>query len=411
MPKQYNGISDLLEQNKQEEIKKEQLKKRKEDLNYYKQKKEEEKLLKFEERNEHIKSLDYVKDLKGMFCDDLPISIEDRRLNFLDALDQIEQMNAIQGIKKGQTLSMSRDWKNKLKRLGNKMFDYLEQLDKPGTVYSYENQDKLLQGLLNSQFKNEKGNENADATLEQYKELYTQINLIENLIYDENMNYTSSLNTRAELQYLDEYSKSIAVSGDGSRAKAFEENDVMKIVDFIEKKNKGDYRNSPDAHIVAILGIEFGMRRSTIEKLTINDIDVKNGIIRVPVEKNKSGVSYIAKPISEEINGILGQIVQRSYEKNYEKTDNNGEIKIIGSSKSNQYKEFDRLLDKVGLKDKYKDNKFHALRRYFGQTMYDIYRNGEFYDNKRGAKYIVNELLGHNKSELKNLDSYVQRMW
>lgn len=161
MPKQYNGISDLLEQNKQEEIKKEQLKKRKEDLNYYKQKKEEEKLLKFEERNEHIKSLDYVKDLKGMFCDDLPISIEDRRLNFLDALDQIEQMNAIQGIKKGQTLSMSRDWKNKLKRLGNKMFDYLEQLDKPGTVYSYENQDKLLQGLLNSQFKNEKGRANS----------------------------------------------------------------------------------------------------------------------------------------------------------------------------------------------------------------------------------------------------------
>lgn len=373
-----------------------------------------------DERNKekfNARSYDFVnhnsnKEIKGYFKDSAPESVSDRRMNLLEMIDLIDQNNKFHD-KKDQPMQMSKDWKKKLRNFGNKICDYMEQLGCTGALTdNIVNDNTFMQGFLNSQFKKSDGiTDNKDETIEQYKELITQINLIETLAYDENIDYVSNVYTRKELEDTDEYIKSAEVNESKEPAKAFEPEDYKKVLDYIYEKNKGDFSKSPEAHIMAILGGEFGMRRATIEKLTVNDIDVARGIIKVPAEKNKSGVSYEAIPITGELPGFLQGIVKRAYEKNHNKRDENNEIKLITSRKSNQYKEFDRLLRNTGLEEKYKDNRFHALRRYFGQQAWNEYRETSCSDNKRKAEYIVNELLGHNKRELKNLDAYISNKW
>ena len=353
-----------------------------------------------------------------MFKDECPQSFTDRLLNVLEAVKVLEEKRDNKEIRKGEVMSVSPDWAKKINRLATQVFSYFEQIGKSPSLIDNDLKETDLQGLFNTQFTKTTGKNvgeaNTDGTLAQYKDIYQQINLIENLIYDTNIDYTSNVRTRKELQEIDEYKK-VKVAGDGSRAKPMKTEDVNKINDYILKKNKDDFTKSPDTHVLAYLINQFGMRRSTVAKLTINDIDVKNGVIHVPRSKNKSNVAYKSIPLDDDvvnINKYLGQIVQRALERNYNKLDKAGEIPLITCSKSNQYKEYDRLLKNAGVDlEEYKDNKFHAPRRHYGQSMYDEYRGGKFYYDKRGCKYKVNELLGHNVTEIRNLTSYVQNMW
>ena len=286
----------------------------------------------------------------------------------------------------------------------------MEQTGKDASIYADLGKESL-QGLLMTQFNKDSGGANEDKTIDGYLAMYQTINVIESLIYDTDLDYSSQVKTRAELTDIDEYKKTVVTKGDNTRAKAFKPEHIEKMNNYIMDKCNGDLTKAPEAHIIAILASEFGMRRSTIEKLTINDIDTKNGVINVPSYKNKSGVSYISKPLSSDVNKMLGQIVERAMLKNYNKLNDDGEIKLISSTKSNQYKELDRLLKNVGLLEEYRDNKFHAMRRYFGQSAWNALRDGEYRDDKLGCKYEINEWLGHSKKELKNLDAYVSDMY
>lgn len=407
---------EIQEYERKKAIESEKATDRKEQLKYIKENWDFRDSESFKERTEKLKNIDYLEEIKGMFKNDAPTSFDDRLMNVIEVVKILEEKSKRKDIKKGQDFSVSPDWAKKLNRLAPKMFDYLENIGKSASIVDNDLKAKDLQGFFNTQFVKTTGKKvgeaNSDGTLSQYKDIYQQINQIENLIYDVNIDYSSNLRTRAELQELDEY-KRVKVAGDGSRAKSMKESDIDKMNEYILKRNKDDFTKSPEAHVLAFLVNQFGMRRSTVVRLTIKDIDVKNGVIHVPKHKNKSNVSYTAIPLDDNINKYLGQIVQRAMEKNFNKLDDKGEIPLLTSSKSNQYKEYDRLLNNAGIDlEEYKDNKFHAARRHYGQAMWDRYRaTSDFFDDKRGCKYKVNELLGHNAKEIRNLDSYVANMY
>lgn len=404
------NVDDVIafENNKRE--KEEKAKKRKEDVEYYKKRMNKKKTKNFENRLDRAKEAEYLKPLLGLYKNDVPTTIEERRSNVLDALLVLQEINAVNDLKLGDSLRMTNSYRSKLKNAATRMFDFMERTGKDASIYADQGKESL-QGLLMTQFNKEGGGANEDKSIDGYLAMYQTINVIESLIYDTDLDYSSQVKTRAELIDIDEYKKTVIKKGDNTRAKAFKQEDIQKMNDYIMDKCKGDLTKAPEAHIMALLTSEFGMRRSTVAQLTINDIDTKNGVINVPSYKNKSGVSYTARALSSDVNQLLGQIVERAMLKNYNKLDDSGEIKLITSSKSNQYKEFDRLLKKVGLLEEYRDNKFHACRRYFGQAAWDILRGGEYKDDKRGCKYEVNEWLGHSKKELSNLDSYVSDMY
>ena len=404
------NVDDVIafENNKRE--KEEKAKKRKEDVEYYKKRMNKKKTKNFENRLDKAKEADYLNPLRGLCKADIPEDMDARRANFMEALSVLQEINSVNELKLGDSLRMTNSYKNKLKNAATRMYDYMEQTGKDASIYADLGKESL-QGLLMTQFNKDSGGANEDKTIDGYLAMYQTINVIESLIYDTDLDYSSQVKTRAELTDIDEYKKTVVTKGDNTRAKAFKPEHIEKMNNYIMDKCNGDLTKAPEAHIIAILASEFGMRRSTIEKLTINDIDTKNGVINVPSYKNKSGVSYISKPLSSDVNKMLGQIVERAMLKNYNKLNDDGEIKLISSTKSNQYKELDRLLKNVGLLEEYRDNKFHAMRRYFGQSAWNALRDGEYRDDKLGCKYEINEWLGHSKKELKNLDAYVSDMY
>lgn len=404
------NIDDVLAFEKNKKIKEEKARKRKEDVEYYKKRMNKKKTKNFENRLDKAKEADYLSPLRGLCKEDIPVDMDARRANVMEALSVLQEINAVNDLKLGDSLRMTSSYKGKLKNAANRMFDYMEHTGKDASIYTDLGKESL-QGLLMTQFNKENGAANEDKSIEGYLAMYQTINVIESLIYDIDLDYTSNVKTRSELKDIDEYKESIVTKGDNTRAKAFKPEHIEKMNNYIMDKCNGNLVKAPEAHIIAILTSEFGMRRSTIEKLTINDIDTKNGVVNVPSYKNKSGVSYTSKPLSSDMNKLLGQIVERAMLKNHSKLDENGEIRLITSTKSNQYKELDRLLKNLGLLEEYRDNKFHAMRRYFGQSAWNALRSGEYKDDKLGCKYEINEWLGHSKKELKNLDAYVSDMY
>lgn len=421
--KTYNSISEFLEHEKEKEIKVASAHAKNEHLKYLKEKYRQDNEEKFFERVERVLESEALSDLRGCMKNYLPSNIEERRANLYEAINYLVEKTKSKQLGKGDDLQISPSWKRKVEANVDDFMSYLELTGREGIIYSEGEQEigaSDLQGLMNKQFKNKKDptKDNEDDTIKRKRDGYRNINLIENLIYDIKIDYTSNLKTRKEMQDLEEYTQKIVVNGDRATAKPLKESDVIKIDNYIRIKNKGDFKNSPESHILHILTTKFGMRRGTAELITVNDIDVKNGIINVPAWKNpKGGCGYTTKAIDEEMTMILGQIVQRSYERNYNKLDEKGEIRLITSRKSNQYKENDRLWQRAGVDlSNYHGNKFHAGRRYYGQAFYDhlrtnIYNKGNEKEDIRRTRREVNELLGHNRRQLKNLDDYVTNSW
>ena len=410
----YNGVSDFLEKEAEKEEKKKKLSKKQEAIKVYKEKMNNHMQMNYYSLLNEADTKDYLQELKGLYESKAPASFNDRRLNLFDAIDILYEKTKSGDIEVGEIFRTSADWRKKMRRFTNNLIDYMENTANSSSIYEEMDSD-FLQGLLNSQFINEKTGEfNKDETIEQYQTLYTTINRLENLIYNNKQDYSSTSKTRKQLEELDEYKKEVNMQkGEGTMSsKPIEKEDAEKIQEFIWSKNNGNLRNAPETHIVTILSLQYGLRRSTITKLTINDIDAKNGVILVPASKNKGGVDYTALPLDDTGKNALKQIVQRSMEKNYNKLDKYGQIRIVCGKKTGHHDEFnERILAKLGLKDKYKGVGFHGCRRYYGQSQWDNLREGEFADDKRGCQYEVNWRLGHSAKELKNLDSYVQNMW
>ena len=421
----FGSVSELLEYEKEKELRVANQKAKNERLRIEKEQIRLRNAEKFEERIINIKNQESVKDIKGFLKNYLPTSLEERRANLYEAINLLVEKTKKKDIGAGDELQIAQSWKRKVEAKVDEFIDYLELTGRDGIIYGNGEEEigpSDLQGLMNKNFKNKRtGGDNEDDTIKRSRDTYMKINLIENLIYDINIDYTSNLKTRKDLVDLEEYAEKIVVDGDGNKAKPFDESDVEKMTNYILLKNKGDFRKSPEAHLMHIFTTNFGLRRDTAAKLTINDIDVKNGVLHIPAWKNPKGnVDYTALPLNEDVTRMLGQIVERALEKNYNRLDEKGEVKIFKSSRSNQYKEYGRLMKNAGVDlEKYENNKFHGGRRYYGQAFYDKLRQGKYANDKQGsetelimkAKRDVNETLGHNRKQLKNLDEYVPNCW
>lgn len=409
----YDGISDFLGKESETERQEKKLTKKQQEIKAYKKKMDSRMQNNYYALVKEAEGKNYLQDIKGLYESEVPVTFDDRRLNLLDAIDVLYNKTKSGEIEDGQLFRTSADWRKKLKRFTHNLMDYMENTSNSASIYEAMDSN-FIQGLINSQFINEKtGDYNRDETIKQYQTLYTTLNRIENLIYNNDQDYSSTVKTREQLEQLDEYKKEInSQKNEGTmKDKPFEKEDAEKIQEFIWEKNNGNLKNAPETDIVTILSLQFGLRKSTIDKLTINDIDAKNGVILVPASKNKSAVDYTAYPLDDTGKDALKQIMQRSMERNYNKLDKYGEIRLVVSTKSNHYKELDKMLDKLGMKEKYKGVGFHGGRRYYGQSVWDELRNGEYSGDKKGARYEVNWRLGHNLKEMKNLDNYVQQMW
>ena len=115
--------------------------------------------------------------------EDIPVDMDARRANVMEALSVLQEINAVNDLKLGDSLRMTSSYKGKLKNAANRMFDYMEHTGKDESIYTDLGKESL-QGLLMTQFNKENGAANEDKSIEGYLAMYQTINVIESLIYD-----------------------------------------------------------------------------------------------------------------------------------------------------------------------------------------------------------------------------------
>lgn len=351
---------------------------------------------------ESVRELEYLKDYVGKYADIVPETFEERRELLTIAINNLLNDTERGAIPKGKTLAVSKDWAKKLISSLDRMDTYFENIGKEPHQYD-EVKSTDLQGLFKRQFLKDDGvTANKEDTLIQYRKQYKFINTLENVLFATDRDYTSGLMTPQELENIGVNIEIKAPKTEGP--KWYKEEDYQKLERRIYKECGGDLTKATDIHIAVLLSRKWGVRFETTEQLNISELRAKDGTIRVPADKNKSGVPYKAITLDEDGKKILGAIVQRAIE--------NGHDTVITAKKDSIYRSFKRLERRAGVNvAEYKGQKFHALRRAFADELYERYRKNGYYDDREGCKTLVNTALGHNYKELKNLSCYVRDMW
>lgn len=351
---------------------------------------------------ENSRELEYIKPYIGIYADVVPETFEERRDMLTTVINNLFNDTNRGAIPKGKTLSVSKNWRKSLLGALNRMNVYFENIGKEPNQYE-ELKTTDLQGLLKSQFVKEDGvTPNKQGSLEQYVKQYKFINTLENIVFSTDRDYTSGLMTPDDLAKISEVETYIEPPK--TTQKWYKDDDFSKIEREIMRRNNGDFAQCDDISIAILLSRKWGLRVDTTVQLTIDDIKAKDGVIRVPAAKNKSGVSYKAITLDDDATKMLGAFVQRAMER--------GQDTLVTASKDSLYRSFKRIEKKAGVEPGlYKGQRFHALRRAFADELYAEYRDTGFYNDREGCKTFVNSALGHNYKELKNLSCYVIDMW
>lgn len=357
----------------------------------------------FTEHVENSRELEYIKPYIGIYADVVPETFEERRDMLATVINNLFNDTNRGAIQKGTTLAVSKDWRKSVLGALNRMNVYLENIGKQPNQYE-ELKTTDLQGLLKSQFTKEDGvTPNKQRSLEQYVKQYKFINTLENIVFATDRDYTSGLMTPDDLARINEVETYVEPTKTTTQ-KWYKDDDFNKLEREIMRRNKGDFAQCDDISIAILLSRRWGLRVDTTVQLTIDDIKAKDGIIKVPAAKNKSGVSYKAITLDDDATKMLGAFVQRAMER--------GQDTLITASKDSLYRSFKRIEKKAGIKPGlYKGQRFHSLRRAFADELYAEYRETGYSDDREGCKTFVNSALGHNYKELKNLSCYVIDMW
>lgn len=369
-------------------------------------------------------------ELEKLFADDVSKQIigtmknlgEDKRdVGVALAVKELVKLTKQGRIPEDHPLYINESYGKKIIEESTRMFAFMRDLAMGQNIMEHGRYD--MQAYLNSRSIGKKGGQNKEATMANIKAKLQKINIIEALVLDQKINYTSNIKTPGELDAIIPDRKKTPFNKP-EKEKAMRDADYNKIIEPIIDKLIQTPGRVADAEVAIILAGEFGLRPNSIQKINIGAITPKDGKIALENKDNKSKQFFCAKSSYESPDNILAQqilggIVQRALIKNYNKLDADGNVPVITCRESNLHKEWDRIVKRSGVNMEQYDGKYKTLRHRYAQNLYNEIR--EIMENKYPeetkpqwqSKAIVelNYLMGHSRKDIKTTMGYVRNIW
>lgn len=382
---------------------------------------EEDKIeMEFYAKTESIFEDEIVTDMLGKYNDFS--DAKTRKTNFALFLKDCNELTKRKLIPENHILYMTDGHMKKLLEESNKLFSYVEEVQVKTPFDSTSRTD--TQSYLNSRCIGARGGENKESTMINIKKRINKINLLENIARGQNINYSSNIKTPGELLEINNNGRKQIPQDKPNKSKAMNEDDYKKIYEYTMNKLEQDPASATETDVAFLLMGEFGLRPSSVLKLTTTDLMPKNGTIEVEIEDNKSKQMFVAKASYEEYDNfanrkLIGLIYERAMLLNADNLTSDGFIPVITCNEQNLHKEYHRLLKKVGIDSSKYDGCWKTLRHRYAQNTYDEIRGimgeryGEDNQNLLRNKTIgeLNYLMGHSAKKITTTMGYVKNIW
>ena len=229
------------------------------------------------------------------------------------------------------------------------------------------------QGFLNELSIGKRGEDVAEGTAKNNKLRIQKLNLFEALGAGKCIDYSSGIQTRYENENYKKENKP-----KDEKNKQFKGSDYDRIREGIMNKLRDKPEKVTDPEVAFVLAGDFMLRKETIEKLIVENINASDGSIELYDNQNKSSQvflatgSYIA-PQHPDYTEALSLIAQRAKIRNVNKRNDDGTIPVITCSETFLYNRFNKLLKDYNVKGAWK-GKYHSLRHMGAQRRYDEIR-------------------------------------
>lgn len=381
---------------------------------------EEEKL----EENFNLRIEEYFNDKKAQELigkyNEYALNSDERLINFSKFLDECVAKTKAGEFKDGDKLYMTNRHAKNLKDEASKMFSFNEKIMLKSASDSFNKAD--MQAYLNERSIGARG-ENKESTMQGIKTKIQKINLLENLAKGERNNYSSNLRTPEELREFKNLKNTKPKNNkDSNKNKGMSEEDYAKIFNPLFEKLTTNPASVTEAEAAFLLAGEFGLRPSTILKINLGQVNIKDCGIEVEKEDNKSKQMFIAKTSAvEPVNTITQQILSGLYQRALlvYKPDKDENIRLVNCCEQNLHKGYTSILRRYGVNPGKYEGKYKNLRHMFAQRVYTEYRQtyidtpGKTNIQKQAAALReVNYLMGHEAKKTKATTmGYIKNLW
>ncbi|MBI6108733.1 site-specific integrase [Clostridium perfringens] len=274
------------------------------------------------------------------------------------------------------------------------------------------------QGFLNEISIGKMGKDAPEGTAKNNKLRVQKLNLFEALGAGKCVDYSSGIQTRYETE---EYKKNPKPKDE--KNKQFRGSDYDRIREGIMEKLRTRPEKVTDPEVAFILAGDFMLRKDTIDKINVENIDAANGTIEIYDNQNKSKQAFLATasytvPQHPDYTEALSLISQRAKIRNIDKRNNDGTIPVISCSEQFLYKGFNKIMREYDVKGTWK-GKYHALRHMGAQRRYDEIRarleeDFPLQDTNYWKIESLKELnyeMGHTAEHIDTTMGYVKNIW
>lgn len=364
----------------------------------------------------------YVKEnILGKFCY-VGSDLNDRVENVILAIDTLHKMSKDENnteIVSGHPLFVDDAYRSRLIKTARGMYKELHDTNMKNDMFD-QYRTTETQAFLNDLCITRKGNDATEGTARNHRLRIQKLNLIEAVANGKFSDYSSGIQTKYEIAERNNLPKK---EPKDEPNKQFRREDYERAKEGIMTKFRKNPEKVTDAEVTFLLAGGFMLRKSTVGKLTVENIDPRSGQIEVYPDQNKSKQAFIATgsfttPQLEEHTEVLSLIKQRAKLRYSDRPNKDGTIPITVCSEQYLYKGMNKILRDYDIKGEWK-GKYHALRYMEAQARYDEIRGAmeTYYPNKTEMEWKMAALkelnyeMGHGPDQLETTMGYVKNIW
>lgn len=359
---------------------------------------------------------DKVENMIGKY-DEYVSNANERFINFSNFLDECVKKTKSGEFTDGDKLYVTPRHAKNLKDEAIKMFKFDEEimLKTPGADCNRAD----MQAYLNERSIGARG-ENRESTMQGIKTKIQKINLFENIATGSKNNYSSNIRTQGEIADFKALKGSKSKKESNNKNKGMSEEDYNKVYNPLFEKLTKDPASVTEAEAGFLLAGEFGLRPSTILKIDINQVNVRDCGIEVEIEDNKSKQMFMSRTSAvEPVNPLSQQLLAGLYKRallKY-KTDEDGNMKLVNCCEQNLHQGFEDIANKYNINMSKYEGKYKTLRHMYGQRVYTEHRQAYIdadetdIHKKAAALKEVNYLLGHEYKKISTTMGYIKNIW
>lgn len=344
--------------------------------------------------------------------------VKERVDNIALAIETARRLSNQGVLKEGHPLYVKDKYAKRLVSTSKELFREFSNTNLKNNIQNSNYRTNEAQAFLNESNIGKKGADAPEGTARNNKERIQKINLFEALAFGICTDYSSGLQTQYETE---EYKRNPKPKDE--KNKQFKGSEYDRIRDGIMEKLRNRPEKVTDPEIAFILAGDFMLRKDTINKINVENINAVNGTIEIYDNQNKSKQSFLATasytvPQHPEYTEMLSLVSQRAKIRNINKRNNDGTIPVITCSEQFLYKGFNKLMREYDVQGAWK-GKYHSLRHMAAQRRYDEIRARIEEDFplkdinywKIEALKELNYSMGHTNEHIDTTMGYVKNIW